>query len=645
MSSKRKKTEESESQETFYISTEPSPLAPKSITETLISEKDKNTNTNDSDSENGDPNQNEISTNTLISASNYSETKYNSDSEESTPLGETQERKKSYKTKKDAKSSVKTTYGDETISRNRIKYSETAEKSLEQFLFGKSTYKQGVKRKLDSEEGSECSDSSEGELDTVKLSKENSKIYSASSNYKSDNEVSSSEDETEDSESESKDLPTWGSGDKHDKKHMPAWHDKDDLEVEVRDVAGTFTKAKGKHGGKDVSSENYAQSLRRKFKALKDIPKWADFELQKKNAEEEDSDDEFFRETTDMLDIGKKISLSKGFLEYRKLKDINEETHAEGTVIRAAEFHPTASVGLVAGLNGTTSLFQIDGKSNPKMQTINFENYPIKTAHFTADGKQFIVGSPHFSHFFMYDMIAGKNIRVPWKEDGKSTLSKFVVSPAGDIIAFQGRFGNIHIYSDRTRSNVFTLKMNDEVTSCTFSPDGELLYSHGMGGEVYVWDIKAQDCLHRFWDDGCVQGTAIGISRNNRYLATGSTSGIVNVYSRSDVLKDTKPTPQKIIGNLTTAISDVKFNPTSEILAMSSEVKENAIKLLHVPSMTVFQNFPPMKYNLRRPNCMDFSTNGGYFSVGNNRGAANLFRYVKFVKRYSWAIVLTIFCE
>ena len=62
MSSKRKKTEESESQETFYISTEPSPLAPKSITETQTSVKDKNANTNDSESKSGDPNQNELKT-------------------------------------------------------------------------------------------------------------------------------------------------------------------------------------------------------------------------------------------------------------------------------------------------------------------------------------------------------------------------------------------------------------------------------------------------------------------------------------------------------------------------------------------------------------------------------------------------------
>ena len=490
-------------------------------------------------------------------------------------------------------------------SRN-MPYSEAVEKSLEQFLFGKSTPNQGIKRKIDGVDSDDSSISSdEDENVLANTQKPSDKIDS------------------------NKHLAAWGSKAVNridQSKPKPAWHDNDDNELQVRDVADTFTKAKGKHGGKEVSDENYAQSLRRKFKALKDVPKWADLKSQKKEDCTEDSDDEFFRETTDMLDTGKKTSLAKGFLEYRKLKDMNEETHNEGTVIRAAEFHPSASVGLVAGLNGTASLFQINGKSNPKMQTVNFEKFPIKTAHFTADGKQFIVSSQHHNHFFMYDMLAGKTILVPWKEDGKSTVQKFAVSPAGDIIAFHGRYGNIHFYSDKTRTNIFTLKMNDEITSCSFSPDGELLYSHGTGGEVYVWDIRNQDCIHRFWDDGCVQGTAIAVSRNNRYLATGSSSGIVNIYNRRELFKNTKPIPEKVVSNLTTSISKIKFNPTSEILALTSELKENAIKMLHLPSMSVFQNFPPMKHNLMRPNCIDFSTNGGYFSVGNNRGAANLFR-------------------
>ena len=87
------------------------------------------------------------------------------------------------------------------------------------------------------------------------------------------------------------------------------------------------------------------------------------------------------------------------------------------------------------------------------------------------------------------------------------------------------------------------------------------------------------------------------------------------------------PKPAKVVLNLTTWVHHLKFNPSSEVLAMASEDKDNALKLLHVPSRTVFSNFPARTFNLKRVNCLDFSLNGGYLSVGNNRGAANLYRY------------------
>ena len=58
--------------------------------------------------------------------------------------------------------------------------------------------------------------------------------------------------------------------------------------------------------------------------------------------------------------------------------------------------------------------------------------------------------------------------------------------------------------------------MNDAVEAVSFSPDGEFLYSHGCGGEVYIWDLKAQQCVHKFVDDGCNKGTSLAVSRNNR---------------------------------------------------------------------------------------------------------------------------------
>ena len=108
---------------------------------------------------------------------------------------------------------------------------------------------------------------------------------------------------------------------------------------------------------------------------------------------------------------------------------MNYTTHTEGSVIRCAEFHPKNAIGLVAGVNGTASLFQIDGKMNPKLKSIHLENFPIKTAHFTSNGKQFLAGSQQHGHFFAYDLTKDKVMRIPWKEDKEHTsMQKFEVS-------------------------------------------------------------------------------------------------------------------------------------------------------------------------------------------------------------------------
>ncbi len=112
-----------------------------------------------------------------------------------------------------------------------------------------------------------------------------------------------------------------------------------------------------------------------------------------------------------MLERGKQSSLSSGRLEFRKLKDLNQSSYNEGAVIRCAEFHPSATVSLVAGLSGTASLFRVDGRENPKMQTVNFKDFPILTAHFSADGREFLAGSKHYDHFYVYDMGKGQSVR------------------------------------------------------------------------------------------------------------------------------------------------------------------------------------------------------------------------------------------
>lgn len=144
------------------------------------------------------------------------------------------------------------------------------------------------------------------------------------------------------------------------------------------------------------------------------------------------------------------------------------------------------------------------------------------------------------------------------------------------------------------------------------------------GSEAYVWDINTRKCLNRAIDDGCLSCTSLAVSP--QFLATGSAQGIVNLYDIQAILKNKNPTPLKIMKNLVTSITNLKFNPTSEILAVASEKKPNAFKMLHISSLTVFSNFPTFQTNIGMPQTISFSPNSGYLSISNKTGSALLYR-------------------
>lgn len=122
--------------------------------------------------------------------------------------------------------------------------------------------------------------------------------------------------------------------------------------------------------------------------------------------------------------------------------------------------------------------------------------------------------------------------------------------------------------------------------------------------------------------------TNIATSPCGKYLAIGSQSGIVSIYDdscwSSAIVK-----PVKEVNNIHTSISSMAFNSTSEILAMASEVSKNAIKLVHLKSLTAFSNFPinvDLAKSSNKIKLIDFSPNSGYLMTGNMNGKAPLFR-------------------
>jgi U3 small nucleolar RNA-associated protein 18 len=68
------------------------------------------------------------------------------------------------------------------------------------------------------------------------------------------------------------------------------------------------------------------------------------------------------------------------------------------------------------------------------------------------------------------------------------------------------------------------------------------------------------------------------------------------------------------------------FSWPSQILAMASRMNKRALRLVHVPSRTIFANWPTPRTPLHYVHSLAFSPGGGFLAVGTAQGRALLYR-------------------
>uniref|UniRef100_A0A8C8LS23 UTP18 small subunit processome component n=1 Tax=Oncorhynchus tshawytscha TaxID=74940 RepID=A0A8C8LS23_ONCTS len=364
-----------------------------------------------------------------------------------------------------------------------------------------------------------------------------------------------------------------------------------------------------------MSKQKLQQRMKEQFqKAMGGMPSWAESKVRKKNKKKDDSDDEdedgddLMRKTGNF--VGSSDSLPKGIIRMKKCLDANNDRPSEDR-LTTVQFHPSAQVVMTAGLDQSISLFQVDGKTNPKIQSIHLEKFPVHKL------------------FYIYDMMEGKVIPVHTVRGlREQRVKEFEVSPDGESLLLTGTSGYLHVLTMKTKEVVNSMKINGNIAGVAFSHDGSKVFTNSEEGEVYIWDMRSSKCLNRFTDDGCVSGTSMAASKNGQYLACGSAAGVVNVYSQEECMRQNNPKPLKAIMNLVTSATFLRFNPTSEILAIASRADDEAARLVHIPSFTVFSNFPMFqRKTIYRAHRMDFSPNSGFFSLANNKAKSNLHKY------------------
>jgi len=165
------------------------------------------------------------------------------------------------------------------------------------------------------------------------------------------------------------------------------------------------------------------------------------------------------------------------------------------------------------------------------------------------------------------------------------------------------------------------------IRSCFGGIKQNFVLSGSEDSQVYVWDVRQRKCVKRWQDEGGFGSRIMSGDQRGSYLSIASNIGLVNIYSAdSTVTADsTKPKPLKTLGNLTTNISCLRYNHDSQLLAIASNVKKDQMRLIHLPSLTAFGNWPTTSTPLGHVTSMDFSNGSEYLVTGNNRGRVLLY--------------------
>ncbi|TDG50836.1 hypothetical protein AWZ03_002825 [Drosophila navojoa] len=411
------------------------------------------------------------------------------------------------------------------------------------------------------------------------------------------------------------------------KKPKPAWIDSDDEDIAVGEV-----KRPTRHTGPLTHlrmDKSYKEYLTARFQRVISQPKWASLEQRQKNSDNSDSEeDEPLLKTVGFIKRrGKSKELPAKTLQFKRMRDLNRATYSEG-VIRSIQFHPTSTAALVSGENGMANLYSVDGQKNEKLHSIHFKRFPLTCARMAPCGtKAFFSSLKPF--YYAYDLLEGKESKLTLPAV-LNHLSHFELSPCGKYIAAVGKFGAIHLLTTNTNELIHSFKQEGLVRGMCFTADSQRLICSSSGCNVNVLSLRKNCIEHSFIDDGCVSGRSLQLSPSQRLLATGSNEGVVNVYDYENIYKSTTPQPEKCFMNLRTAVTDLQFNHTSQLLAMCSAQVQNAVKLAHFPSATLYGNFPAQRELLGCIKTMAFSPNSGYLALASRGKKAPLFRLKSF---------------
>ncbi|KAK7752465.1 U3 snoRNP protein [Diatrype stigma] len=462
-------------------------------------------------------------------------------------------------------------------------------------------------------------------------------------------------------------------------KDAAAWEDSDDERLTISLASATqLRKLRISEAEDTITGTEYISRLRQQYLRLNPLPDWAcepeerpvkrrrrssagsdDSDVSDEVNSDEESEvsalplDKFLRDASALRgdQSNKAKKLRPEVIDIQRTRDI-PDTHKEA--VTSIAFHPEYPVLLSSSTSSILHLHHISPTAhptpNPLLTSAQVKQVNVQRAEFLypEGDKIFFAGRRRYIH--SWDLPTGaiqKTNKIQGHQLEQKTWERFRLSPCGrylGLIASTRKGGGvINIINAATMQWVAAARLDSRGGIADFSwwSNGNGLTILGKGGQVGEFSMASRRFLAIWNDEGSNGGTVIALGGRNgpvttggdRWVVIGSNSGVTNVYDRQDLIlpsaEDTlemkqRPEPTRSFMQLTTPVTFVTFSPDGQILAFGSKHKKDALRLAHLPSCTVYRNWPTEQTPLGRITAVAFGRKSDVLAVGNDVGKIRL---------------------